>query len=611
MNDIRELIVTIRDFSRELEDRHNAFALLVKRYQDMAFACAYAVLGDFYLAEDCAQEAFITAWQSIHQLRAPEAFAGWLRRIVLTKCNRITRGQRLPIVPLELVTTVASETDPHTIVEQRDVSKMVIKAIQALPRNERIATTMFYVDGYTQTEIGEFLEVPETTVNKRLYFARQHLKNDATFETLRRDLLAHRPSRNEAFADMVAAKLRPFSEEDWTALPKPNADAEDWLHKRRKFDQSRYVRRHYVAEHVEDGRLLGYGSIEQTITLPRYRMILVIEPRAVRSGVAELLVERLLQDLSDVGATTVMFQDFQSSPELTNFLEQKGFTETARVDDLRLTLKTADISLLSSCIQRVTDRGIAISTLARERETDTRYVEKLYRLTSEVRMDDPAGRSFAPPAFYEREARIWLEQSYVLPHGYFIAKHGDEYVGVTDLNLRDALPRGVSFGFTGVKRAFRRQEIARALTLSAISWAQKQKFETIRALTPSNQSPLRILQQDLGFTQLVSYVTLEKCLREVASIDTKLYDDYAGSYQDADRRPDLVFTVRNESGCLTLEFIGQKVRLFPESDRKFFCTPFYGEFTFVTDDDGQVTHLESRDRGLNEPESVFLARRIG
>jgi GNAT superfamily N-acetyltransferase len=225
-------------------------------------------------------------------------------------------------------------------------------------------------------------------------------------------------------------------------------------------------------------------------------------------------------------------------------------------------------------------------------------------------MDDPAGRSFAPPAFYEREARIWLEQSYVLPHGYFIAKHGDEYVGVTDLNLRDALPHGVSFGFTGVKREYRRRGIAKALMVSAIEWAKNQNFETIRALTPANQSPLLELHQALGFTQLFSYVTVEKCLREVASIDPKLYDDYAGCYQDAEKRPGLIFTVRNEGGCLTGEFVGQKVKLFPASERKFFCTPFYGEFTFVTDSEGNVTHLEVRERGRDNAESSLHARRI-
>jgi len=47
----------------------------------MAYAYAYAMLGDFYLAEDAAQRAFISAWRKLGQLRQPEAFPGWFRRV--------------------------------------------------------------------------------------------------------------------------------------------------------------------------------------------------------------------------------------------------------------------------------------------------------------------------------------------------------------------------------------------------------------------------------------------------------------------------------------------------------------------------------------------------
>ncbi|MCB0097675.1 MAG: hypothetical protein KDE46_18215, partial [Caldilineaceae bacterium] len=42
--------------------KQTAFAEIVQRFQDLAFGCAYAVLGDFHLAEDAAQEAFLSAW---------------------------------------------------------------------------------------------------------------------------------------------------------------------------------------------------------------------------------------------------------------------------------------------------------------------------------------------------------------------------------------------------------------------------------------------------------------------------------------------------------------------------------------------------------------------
>ena len=57
-----------------------AFDAIVRRFQDMAYAGAYALLGDSHQAQDAAQEAFIDAYLSLDKLREPAAFPGWFRR---------------------------------------------------------------------------------------------------------------------------------------------------------------------------------------------------------------------------------------------------------------------------------------------------------------------------------------------------------------------------------------------------------------------------------------------------------------------------------------------------------------------------------------------------
>jgi len=52
----------------------------------------------------------------------------------------------------------------------------VLAAIRLLPDHERKVTTLFYINGSSQQEIAAFLEVPITTVQKRMQYARQHLK---------------------------------------------------------------------------------------------------------------------------------------------------------------------------------------------------------------------------------------------------------------------------------------------------------------------------------------------------------------------------------------------------------------------------------------------------
>jgi RNA polymerase sigma factor (sigma-70 family) len=618
VKEIHSLVQKAIDSGSPLAERHKAFGELVTGFQDMAFGCAYAVLGDFYLAEDAAQEAFITAWQSLHQLRAAEAFPGWLRRIVLTRCNRLTRGKRLQIVPLELgVNTPASSPDPHITMEQRELRSRVLGAIKALPEHERIVTTLFYVDGYTQADIGEFLQVPLTTVTKRLYSARQRLKGSVV-EMFKNNLRQQRPSRDESFADKVKARLRPSGNQDWTAVyaiasAKEQNDPEGrelWLRNRQEFNESRFIRRHYVAEHAETGQLLGYGSIEQTVYLPRYRLILVIDPIWLRRGIGDLLLERLLEDLRETGAITATFRDYESASEIQSFLKEHSFRETMHLLDLRLTVPEANLSSVAAVVEQVKARGISISTLKEERERDPLYVEKLYELTSTLKMDDPARDSLLPASYYEREARLWLELPYVIADAYFIAKDGDKYIGVTDLNRLEAMPGGVSQGFTGVRREYRRQGIATALKARAIEYALQHGFKTVRAFNHPAHSSLLELNKRLGFRHLCSYVSLERCMKATVEVDPHIYDQYAGQYRDEEGRPDLLFIIRNEQGRLTGECIGQKVELFPESESRFFVKYFYGEITFIRDEAGDVTHLEARIRRQDGSAPVIRAKKL-
>ena len=184
------------------QEKNQAFGEIVRRFQDLAFGCAYAVLGDFHLAEDTAQEAFIVAWRNLDQLRKPEAFPGWFKRIVLSQCNRMTRGCRVEAISLDAMRHAPTAADPHLAVEQAEIRERVVTAIQALPEHERLVTTLFYISEYSQKEVAAFLEVPLTTVKKRLFDARRKLRK--MLDMVKTTLREKRPSRDERFADTVA-----------------------------------------------------------------------------------------------------------------------------------------------------------------------------------------------------------------------------------------------------------------------------------------------------------------------------------------------------------------------------------------------------------------------
>jgi RNA polymerase sigma factor (sigma-70 family) len=202
--DISALIARATATRAAQVEKGQAFGDIVRRYQDLAFAWAYAILGDFQLSEDAAQEAFIAAWRNLDQLSQPAAFPGWLKRIVFTQCSRLTRGKRVETVALDAAGEVAArEPEPLAAYEKREERQRVLEVIRDLPDNERIATALFYVGDYSQNEIAAFVEVPVTTIKKRLYSARRKLR-EGMLDMIRDTLHDNRPSRDGRFAETVA-----------------------------------------------------------------------------------------------------------------------------------------------------------------------------------------------------------------------------------------------------------------------------------------------------------------------------------------------------------------------------------------------------------------------
>jgi RNA polymerase sigma factor (sigma-70 family) len=154
-----------------------AFGKLVRHFQSMAVGYAHSILGDFDLAQDAAQEAFIQAFRDLPTLREAKAFPAWFRRIVFKHCHRLLRGKRVKEVSLDAAGEVVSRgSTPRQAAERGELREKVLESIRHLSEKERTATTLFYIDGYSLAEVGGFLGVPLSTVKKRLYSAREKLR---------------------------------------------------------------------------------------------------------------------------------------------------------------------------------------------------------------------------------------------------------------------------------------------------------------------------------------------------------------------------------------------------------------------------------------------------
>ncbi len=196
MEDLARLIVQVKMGDSD------SYEPIVRRFQDMAVGYGYASLGDWQLAEDAAQEAFVSAYFELSALHDPQAFPGWFRRIVIKQIDRIRRKRR-SAVALDLAANVADrQLTLNERVEQQEVQDAIVNAIQALPLAQREVVTLFYVGAYSQNEISGFLDIPVSTVKMRLYHARKLLQHQL-ISLIEEGLPKRRPSRNPTFVEKI------------------------------------------------------------------------------------------------------------------------------------------------------------------------------------------------------------------------------------------------------------------------------------------------------------------------------------------------------------------------------------------------------------------------
>jgi RNA polymerase sigma factor (sigma-70 family) len=187
-----------------------AFTEIVRRHQHLAFASAVSLLGDFHLAQDATQDAFVTAYARLDALRDPRAFPGWLRGIVRNACRRVRRRRDLEFAPLDdAFDLAASGPRPDEAVSAAEQRRLVLDAVRRLPQPQREVLTLFYLREHAQRDVATFLGVPVTTVNNRLHAARAMLRRALSERVM--NMVAGTLSRNrlpDDFADNLGRVLR-------------------------------------------------------------------------------------------------------------------------------------------------------------------------------------------------------------------------------------------------------------------------------------------------------------------------------------------------------------------------------------------------------------------
>lgn len=141
------------------------FAGLVRQHQAMVFSVAWHFLRDHALAEELAQEVFLSLHQHLATLESPEHAQFWLRKVTANRAlDVLRRRQRRPMVSLEAVPEPVASTpagDPM-------LGETLRKLVATLPEKARMVVILRYQEDLDPTEIAEILSIPVGTVKSQL-----------------------------------------------------------------------------------------------------------------------------------------------------------------------------------------------------------------------------------------------------------------------------------------------------------------------------------------------------------------------------------------------------------------------------------------------------------
>jgi len=171
-----------RDLVRQaLDGDVRAYRRLIERYRNAVYGLAISFVGDFDLAEDMAQEAFILGYYRLGTLTDWDRFGVWLRTITANLCRMELRRRRARPVEegaFDADGMAGSVPAPDVVYERDEVQRQVREALMGLSEKDREVVILYYLDERTVEEVGQFLGVSGAAVKGRLHRARQHLRKE-------------------------------------------------------------------------------------------------------------------------------------------------------------------------------------------------------------------------------------------------------------------------------------------------------------------------------------------------------------------------------------------------------------------------------------------------
>jgi RNA polymerase sigma-70 factor (ECF subfamily) len=160
---------------RAQDGDEEAFAILVDRVVDRFLGAARRILRDPQLAEDAAQQALLSVWRFLPDLRDPERFDAWAYKVLVKTCYSEARRRRRWQADVPLLSTDEPASDDLTSINERD---RLERALQRLSVDHRTVLALVYYLDLPLNQVAVALDVPTGTVKSRLHRAQRALRSE-------------------------------------------------------------------------------------------------------------------------------------------------------------------------------------------------------------------------------------------------------------------------------------------------------------------------------------------------------------------------------------------------------------------------------------------------
>lgn len=186
-----------------LAGEQNAYGELVARYEKAVIASAASVTHNRHMAEDSAQDAFITAWIKLNMLREPDKYGAWVCRIAKNCAkNTVMRFQSFislddPDKPVYEICDNAQSNLQDTY-ELSEEHSLLRESIEKLPEKVKRIIHLHYFEDLSVSEIAEKTGISEGTVKWHLHDGRKRI---------RKELCAMNEEYNDTMVQRVMKKV--------------------------------------------------------------------------------------------------------------------------------------------------------------------------------------------------------------------------------------------------------------------------------------------------------------------------------------------------------------------------------------------------------------------